>query len=121
MRRRGGGGEHRRDHPLLEDPAVRVSDLAKGLCVPLREPGHVLDGALEVPAAHEGPAVREHVRELVFGPHVPGAVALQLQVPVDRTHVDDAVEVGVEVVAEPRRGHLLGGAPAAHHVAGLEQ
>ena len=60
------------------------------------------------------------MRELVLRPHVARAVALELEIAVDGAHVDDPVEVRVEVVAKARRRHLLRGAAAADDLARLE-
>ncbi len=112
--------EHRRDEPLLEHVAIGVRELAEGLCIRLREPRNARGGALDASAADDRPAVGEDVGELVLGKDVPGPVALELEVAVDGAHVNDPVEVGVEVVPEARRGHLLGGASAARDGASLE-
>ena len=58
--------------------------------------------------------------ELVLRPDVGGSVALELEVREDGTHVDDPVEVRVEVVPESRRRDLLRRAAAADHVTRLQ-
>ncbi len=45
---------------------------------------------------------------------------LELQVPVDRPHMDDPVEIRVEVVPEPGRSDLLRCAPPADHVSSFQ-
>ena len=112
--------EHRRDEALLEHLAIRVGERAEGLCIRLREPRDARGGALDAPAANDRPAVGEDMGELVLGKDVAGTVVFELEVAVDGAHVDDPMEVGVEVVPEARRGHLLGGASAASDGAGLE-
>ena len=112
--------EHRGDEPLLQHIAVDVRELAERLGVRLREARDARGRALDAPAADDRFPVGEDVGELVLREDVAGTVALELEVAVDRAHVDDPVKVRVEVVPEAGRGHLLGGTAAARDRAGLE-
>ena len=118
--RRAGRGEHRRDHAVGEHLSIDVRQLAERRRVARREPGDPLDGLVQIAGADQRASVREDVPELVLGPDVLRAVPLELQVAVHRSHVDDAVEVRVEVVTEPRGRDLLRGAAAPDDVARLQ-
>jgi len=60
------------------------------------------------------------VGELILGPHITRAVALELELPVDRAPVDQAVEVRIQVVGEAGDRDLFGGAAAAGHLTRLQ-
>jgi hypothetical protein len=60
------------------------------------------------------------VGELVLRPDVAGPIPLELEVAVDGTHMDDPVEVRVEVVPKAGRRDLLGRTATARDAAGLE-
>jgi hypothetical protein len=120
LRRRNRRGEQRRDDALFEHLAVDVGKLAERLGVSRREAGDALRCALDAPAADDCAPVGEHVGELVLRPDVARAVALELEVPIHGAHMDDPVEVRVEVVPEAGSRDLLCRAAAAGDVAGLE-
>ena len=112
--------EHRRDDPLREHLAIDVRELPERLGVARRDARDARRRALDAPAADDRPPVGEDVGELVLRPDVAGPVALELEVPVDGAHMDDPVEVRVEVVPEAGRRHLLRGAAAARDAPRLE-
>ena len=118
--RRAGRGEHRRDHAVGEHLLIDVRQLAERRCVARREPGDPLDRRVQIARADQRASIREHVTELVLGPDVLRTVPFELQVSVHRSHVDDAVEVRMEVVTETRGGDLLRRAAAPDDVSGLQ-